>query len=142
MIDSGPERPDLYLVFCHNPVYSNGNCQENARIYKDETKVPFLVAVDIGLSENSELADLVLPDATYLERYTLEGRTSLDLIPEYYLRQPMHPPLEEARNFCDVACDISRRLGIDLGFESAEEFVRGICDHTPGVRGGRVDSSS
>ena len=134
MIDRGPERPDIYMVFCHNPVYSNGNCLENVRVFKDETKVPFLVAVDIGLSETSELADLVLPDATYLERYTLDGRTSLDLVPEYYLRQPMHPPLGEARNFCDVACDISRKLGIDLGFQSAEEFVRRICDNTPGVR--------
>jgi hypothetical protein len=34
----------------------------------------------------------------------------------------------------DVACNIARRLGIDLGFGSAEEFVRRSCDSTPGVR--------
>ncbi|MBI5083150.1 MAG: molybdopterin-dependent oxidoreductase [Acidobacteria bacterium] len=134
MIDRGPERPDIYMVYCHNPVYANGECLENARVFKDENKIPFLVAVDVGLGETSELADLVLPDATYLERYTLDGRTSLNQVPEYYLRQPMHPPLGEARNFVDVACELAGRLGFDLGFQSAEEFVRRTCDNTPGVR--------
>ncbi len=134
MIDRGPERPDLYLVYCHNPVYSNGDCRANARLYADEEKVPFLVSVDVAMSETTELADLVLPDATYLERWTLEGKTSPAGVPEYYLRQPMHAPLEEARGFVDVACDLARRLGMDLGFSSAEEFVRAACDSTPGVR--------
>jgi anaerobic selenocysteine-containing dehydrogenase len=133
MIDKGPERPDLYMVYCHNPVYANGDCRENARVYSDEAKVPFLVAVDVALSETSELADLVLPDATYLERWTLEGSTSPENIPEYYIRQPMHRPLGEARNFLDVACEIAGRLGLDLGFGSAEGFVRAACDSTPGV---------
>jgi anaerobic selenocysteine-containing dehydrogenase len=134
MIDKGPERPDIYLVYCHNPVYSNGDCRNNARVYRDEEKIPFLVAVDIVLSETTELADLVLPDATYLERWTCDSRVSHDYIPEYFIRQPMHPPLGESRNFCDVACDIASRLGLELGFDSAEEFVRATCDNTPGVK--------
>jgi anaerobic selenocysteine-containing dehydrogenase len=134
MIDKGPERPDIYLVYCHNPVYSNGNCRDNARIYRDEEKIPFLVAVDVILSETSELADLVFPDATYLERWTLHGKTSPDNIPEYYIRQPMHPPLGEARNFCDVLCHIGDRLELNLGFNSAEEFVRETINNTPGVK--------
>lgn len=134
MIDKGPERPDLYMVYCHNPVYSNGDCDFNARVYKDEEKIPFLVAVDVTLSETSQLADLVLPDATYLERWTLEGTAGAEMVPEYYIRQPMHVPLGEARNFIDVACDIARRLDFDLGFGSAEEYVRATCDNTAGVK--------
>jgi anaerobic selenocysteine-containing dehydrogenase len=134
MIDVGPERPDIYLVYCHNPVYSNGDCHENARLYANEEKIPFLVSIDVAMSETTELADLVLPDATYLERWTLEGKTSQEGVPEYYLRQPMHAPLGEARNFVDVVCDVSQRLGLDLGFSSAEQFVRSACDATPGVR--------
>jgi len=134
MIDKGPERPDIYMVYCHNPVYSNGDCNENARILSDEQKIPFLVSVDVTLSETSELADLVLPDATYLERWTCDGKTSPEGIAEYQIRQPMHPPRGEARNFCDVACEVAGRLGIELGFDSAEEFVRATCDATPAVR--------
>jgi anaerobic selenocysteine-containing dehydrogenase len=133
MLDKGDDRPEIYLVYCHNPVYSNGDCKHNAEVYKDTDKVPFLVACDVVLSETSELADLVIPDATYLERWTLEG-TSANNTPEYYLRQPMHPPLGEARNFIDVACELSNRMGLGLGFNSAEEFVRDTCNNTPGVK--------
>jgi anaerobic selenocysteine-containing dehydrogenase len=134
MIDKGPDRPEIYMVYCHNPVYSNGDCSENARVFMDEEKIPFLVSVDVAMSETSELADLILPDATYLERWTCEGRTSAEGIPEYCLQQPMHAPRGEARNFCDVACDIAARLDLDLGFRSAEEYVRAACESTPGVK--------
>jgi anaerobic selenocysteine-containing dehydrogenase len=134
MIDEGPERPDIYLVYCHNPVYSNGECDKNIRVYGDVDKIPFLVAVDIAMSETTELADLILPDATYLERWTLEATTSPDGIPEYYIRQPMHAPLGEARNWIDVLCEIGVKLDLDLGFSSAEEFVRETCNNTPGVK--------
>ena len=134
MLDKGEDKPEIYFVYCHNPVYSNGGCEENARVYKDEEKVPFLVASDVVLSETSELADLVLPDATYLERYTLQGKTSADNVLEYYLRQPMHPPLGEARNWIDVALELANRIDLGLGFSTAEEFVRATCENTPGVK--------
>jgi anaerobic selenocysteine-containing dehydrogenase len=134
MIDRGPERPDVYMVYCHNPVYSNGDCHENERVFKDEKKIPFLVSVDVAMSETTRLADLVLPDATYLERWTCHGTLSPEGVPEYYIRQPMHPPLGEARNFCDVACDVAQRLAMDLGFQSAEEFVERACESTTAVR--------
>lgn len=134
MIRSGPERPEIYMFFCYNPVYANGDVQANIDLMKDEQKMPFLVAVDVALSESSELADLVLPDTTYLERWTCEDMVCPSQVPEYYIRQPMVKPLGEVRNFCDVVGDIAKRLGLDLGFDSAEEFVRDCCDNTPGVK--------
>ena len=134
MIDKGPDRPDIYMTYCYNPAYANGDCADNVRILKDEAKIPFLVAVDVALSEAAELADLVLPDATYLERWTCDDMVCPSQIPEFYIRQPMHAPLGEARNFPDVVCDIARRMGFDLGFATAEEFVKGACNNTPGVK--------
>ena len=46
----------------------------------------------------------------------------------------MHAPLGESRNFCDVACEIAGRMGLDLGFQSAEEFVKKACEATGAVR--------
>jgi anaerobic selenocysteine-containing dehydrogenase len=134
MIDKGPERPDIYMIYCYNPVYVNGNVQANIDLMTDEEKMPFIVAVDVTLSESTELADLVLPDATYLERWTADDMVCVSQVPEFYIRQPMVKPLGEARNFCDVACEIAKRLGLDLGFNSAEEFVRDCCENTPGVK--------
>jgi anaerobic selenocysteine-containing dehydrogenase len=134
MIGKGPERPEIYMTYCYNPAYVNGDCQGNIDVLKDEEKIPFAVAVDVALSETTELADLVLPDATYLERWSCDDMVCPSQIREYYIRQPMHAPLGEARNFCDVVCDLASRMGFDLGFGSAEEFVRVACDSTPGVK--------
>ncbi len=133
MIRKGPERPDIYMVYCYNPVYANADCQGNIDVLKDESLIPFFVAVDVAIAEGSELADLVLPDATYLERWTADDMVCPSQVKEYYIRQPMVKPLGEARNFCDVVVDIARRLDIDLGVSSAEEFVKDCCDNTPGV---------
>ncbi len=134
MIDKGPERPDIYMIYCYNPVYVNGEIQANIDLMKDEKKMPFIVAVDVSLSESTELADLVLPDATYLERWTADDMVCPSQVKEYYIRQPMVKPLGQARNFCDVVCDIAKRLDFDLGFNSAEEFVRNCCENTPDIK--------
>ena len=134
MIDKGPERPDIYMMYCYNPVYVNGDVQASIDLMKNEQKMPFIVSVDVALSESTELADLVLPDTTYLERWTADDMVCPSQIKEYYIRQPMVKPLGESRNFCDVVCDISKRLGIDLGFNFAEDFVKNCCENTPGVK--------
>ena len=134
MIREGPERPEIYMHYCYNPVYVNGECQANIDLMKDEEKMPFIVAVDVALSESSELADLVLPDATYLERWSCEDMICANQIPEFYIRQPIVKPLGESRNFCDVVCELAKMLGLNLGFNSAEEFVRNGCENTPGVK--------
>ncbi len=134
MIREGPERPEIYMFYCYNPAYVNGECQANIDLMKDEKKIPFLVAVDVALSESSELADLVLPDATYLERWTCDDMVAANQVPEFYIRQPMVKPLGESRNFCDVVCEIARMLDLNLGFNSAEEFVKNGCENTPGVK--------
>jgi anaerobic selenocysteine-containing dehydrogenase len=134
MIRKGPDRPEIYMIYCYNPVYVNGEVQANIDLMRDEKKMPFIVAVDVSLSESTQLADLVLPDVTYLERWTADDMVCPSQVPEFYIRQPVVKPLGQARNFCDVVCDIAKRLGIDLGFGSAEEFVRNCCENTPGVK--------
>ncbi len=133
-IKKGNGTPEVYMVYCHNPVYANGNSRENTEVYKDTEKIPFLVAVDVGISETSELADLILPDASFLERWTAEGKGTSPGIPEYYIRQPVHEPLGESRNFVDMACDIANRLDLNLGFNSAKEFVEAACNSTEGLK--------
>ncbi|MFQ6069427.1 MAG: molybdopterin dinucleotide binding domain-containing protein, partial [Candidatus Aminicenantales bacterium] len=132
--DGAHGRPKIYITYCYNPAYINGECRENINILKDEKLIPYFVSVDVAFSETSEMADLILPDATYLERWDWEDMVSYDQIPEFYIRQPVVSPLGEAKDFKDVCCQIAKRLGIDLGFNSAQEFVRDGCENTPGVK--------
>lgn len=127
-------RPEIYLWHNYNPVFSNGNCGENSEILKDETLIPFTVAVTPFYDESAALADLILPDATWLETFDFETGISPTQIPEFYIRQPVVPPQGEARDFKDVCCDLAARLELPLGFASAEEFLGKCCELTPQVR--------
>jgi anaerobic selenocysteine-containing dehydrogenase len=108
----------------------NGECRENAEILKDEKLIPFTVTSNIVYDEASKLADIILPDATYLERWDWEDMVSPTQVPEYYIRQPLIKPLGESRDFGDVVCDLANRMGIPLGVNSKEEFVRKSCELT------------
>ena len=127
-------RPEVYLWYNYNPVFSNASVQENIDILKDEALIPFTVAVTPFYDESAALADLILPDATYLERYDFEDGVSANQVPEYAIRQPVVPPLGETRDFKDVCCELAERMGMPLGFESGEEFVKQACKLTPEVK--------
>ena len=101
---------------------------------KDESVLPFTVAVTPFYDETAALADLVLPDATYLERFEVEAGVSPDGLAEYALRQPVVEPLAESRDFQNVCCQLAERMGLDLGFDTAEAFVSAACRETPEVK--------
>ncbi len=131
--DGSAGRPDVYLWYNYNPVFSNGNSRENIDILKDESLIPYTVAVTPFYDESAALADLILPDAVYLETYDFEEGVSPTQVPEYYIRQPVVKPRGEARDFKDVCCELAQTLGFPLGFNSAEEFLKQSCELTPAV---------
>jgi anaerobic selenocysteine-containing dehydrogenase len=126
--DGQAGRPEIYMIYCYNPAYVNGGIGENVEILKDTKLIPFFVSVDIAMSESTHLADLVLPDVSYLERWSWDDMVSYEMIPEHYLRQPVVEPRGESRQFQDVVIDIAKRLGIDLGFESTVDFIKKSCE--------------
>ena len=133
-IKQSGERPGLYMWYHHNPAYANSDPQEIIDILKDESLLPFTVAVTPFYDESAALADLILPDAIYLERYDIEEAVSPGQIPEYALRQPLIPPLGDARDFKDVCCDLAKRMGFNLGFKSGEKFIQKACKLTKVVK--------
>jgi anaerobic selenocysteine-containing dehydrogenase len=133
--DGSKGRPDIYMWYCYNPVYVNGECQENIDILKDEKMIPFTVTSNIVYDEASKLADMILPDATYLERWDWEDMVDPNQIGEYYIRQALIKPLGEARDFGDVVIELAEKMGMPLGVgASKEEFVKQSCEMTPGVK--------
>ena len=132
--DGSNGRPDIYMWYCYAPVYANGGVQENIDILKDEKLIPFTVCVNPFYDESAALADMILPDATYLERWDWEDMVSPDQIPEFYIRQPLVKPMGQSRDFGDVVCDLGKRLGIPLGVDSKMEFVKKSCEKTPEIK--------
>ncbi|MEE8393267.1 MAG: molybdopterin-dependent oxidoreductase [Rhodospirillales bacterium] len=132
--DGSAGRPDVYMWYCYTPVYANGEVQENIDILKDESLIPFTVCVNPFYDESAALADIILPDATYLERWDYEDMVSPNQVAEYAIRQPLVKPLGESRDFGDVCIELADRMGFPLGVKSKEEFVQKSCDMTPGVK--------
>ena len=132
--DGSAGRPDIYMWYCYTPVYANGEVQENIDIMKDESLIPYSVCVNPFYDESAALADLILPDTPYTERWGWEDMVSPAQIPEYYIRQPAVKPLGESRDFADVCIELAERLGFPLGIKDHEEFVRLSCEMTPDVK--------
>ncbi len=123
-IKKGGERPEVYMWYHHNPAYANPNTQEMLDILKDESLLPYTVAVTPFYDETAALADLILPDATYLERFDIEATVSANQVAEYALRQTLVEPQGEARDFNDVCLELATRMGFPLGFKSSEKFIK------------------
>jgi len=67
-VDAGATVPALISWEC-NPVYDNPAAAFS--YLTDRSKVPLFVAIDTGITETTVLADYILPDTTYLERWDI-----------------------------------------------------------------------
>ncbi len=109
-----PYMPELLIVCRRNLLMNNGNPESIAAALK---KIPFIVTFSTHLDEVAELADLVLPEAHYLERFDLfPNRPSHTMSPatgHFYwgLRQPVVEPLGQSRRWIDVLFEVADRMG-------------------------------
>jgi anaerobic selenocysteine-containing dehydrogenase len=109
-LEQSKARIDTYFGYLTNPAYSEPDCQSAARLLKNEKAVPFLVVMDIHLTETAMLADIVLPAATYLEGWGLSNAPSLEGVPILNLRQPVVSRLSPARALRSPAFDVGKLL--------------------------------
>jgi formate dehydrogenase major subunit len=97
-----------------NPFLSDPNIN---KVRKALAALDFLVVQDIFLTETAEFADVVLPATSYMEK---EGTyTNTDRRVQIG-RKVLDPP-GEAREDWRVVCDIARRIGLPMDYESPRE---------------------
>lgn len=100
------------LLYYTNPCYARA---EPARWREALAKVPLVVSFSPMLDETTaEVAHVVLPDATFLERY--EDATPAPAMPRGVMgvRQPVVTALHDTRPTGDVVIELARRLGEPL----------------------------
>ncbi len=118
----------LYLVG-ENPVLSEADANHAVAALK---KIDFLVVQDIFLTETAELADVVLPAATFAEKDGTFANTERRV---QRVRQAL-APVGESKPDWWITCQMAKRLGaIGFDFESSEEIMEEITSVTP-VYGG------
>ena len=79
-------------------------------------KLDFIAVLDVLPMEPSNYADLLLPEATYLERYDLPHIVTSAKRPFVALRQPAIEPLYESKPGWWIASEMARRLGLQAYF--------------------------
>ncbi|MBI4492646.1 MAG: molybdopterin-dependent oxidoreductase [Chloroflexi bacterium] len=92
-----------YLMTCANP-----------RQVAESLKHLFQASFSLFLDESTDLSDLVLPDASYLERLTPipDWMSSIAPVDEwsYHVRQPVVPPAHQRRPLAEVLLEVVERL--------------------------------
>ncbi|MGY8688674.1 MAG: hypothetical protein ACKVHP_13190, partial [Verrucomicrobiales bacterium] len=92
------QKVSVYMSFTLGASYGYPEANAVREVLKNEELIPFHVAVDIGYGEQAALADIILPEATSLERWDHHSTNNYGLVPYTGVRQPLVPPMGESRS--------------------------------------------
>jgi molybdopterin-containing oxidoreductase family molybdopterin binding subunit len=131
-----PYRPEIMINFGSNSVMTMGNAETVVENFLK--KFNFVFSFQLYITEFEDaVADIVLPDTCFLERYTpAVSFPSTFSHPQgeddwgWTIRQPVVKPLHERRDFNVVMLEICKRLGI------LPKYYKGLNDTIPRRYGG------
>ena len=126
--DGSRGRPKVYMLYCFNGAYTTGDCKRNREILANESYLPFIISVDVAMSETTEMADLVIPDATYLERWTIETPQSYSMTKFIQVRQPVVKPLGAAMDMQDIFIQLAQRIGGGMAALHPYKTAKDYCE--------------
>lgn len=129
----------IFMTYWSNNVYTiPGARRFEEAVLRDPRKVPLFIALDIDINETSTLADYILPEASYLERWGTPGAAPTVVQKAQAWRQPVvgtydkgtarerdasapfdvnapniyTPVLPKTRTVEDILIDIGKRLSL------------------------------
>lgn len=141
-IAEGKQKVNVYFTYQDNPVYTNPGARAVwGKLFRDEKLIPYFVAMSSHMGEEVALADLILPDCPYLERWEPESMPN-SLWPWLGVRQPVHAPLGESRENRVMLRDIIHKLDPDgkrgmkqyWNFKDGEDYMKQHFDNIPGLK--------
>ena len=134
-VSQGTQPLGVLMTHMDNPVYTGPNSKMISHVLQDEGKVPFHVSIDPFLNESNLFADLILPEATYLERWDLLSPPPMEGIPYIALRQPLVKPLGQSLPFPEILIELAHRVGNGMEryfrFGRMEHYVEAMIRKIP-----------
>lgn len=95
--DGYPYPIKALILYWNDILYSTPAAKTvGAEVLKDESKIPLLIAFDILMGETSKYADYLLPDTTWLERYSTPHVSPAIVTTTSGYRQPFVGTLQTA----------------------------------------------
>jgi anaerobic selenocysteine-containing dehydrogenase len=134
-VKEGTQRLGVLLTHMDNPAYEGPDSKLVTKVLLDEGQLPFHVSIDPFLHESNIYADLVLPEATYLERWDLLSPPAMERVPFIALRQPIVKPLGKSLSFPDILIELANRVGGGMEryfkFGKTEHYIEAMIRKIP-----------
>ena len=108
-----------WFVHRQNPIAS---LPERRKTLQAFSKLDFIVTVDTTMNDTAWFSDVVLPEATYLERYD-----PLTVVGDgVFIRQPVVPALGESKSALWIFKELGTRLGLQdyFQYKDEEDYIR------------------
>jgi formate dehydrogenase alpha subunit len=123
-------RGDIKAIYImgENPLLSDPDLHH---VKKELQKLDLLVVQDIFLTETAQLADVVLPSASFAEK---DGTFSNTERRVQRIRKIVNPP-GEAKPDWEIIAGISTKIGYPMNYSSAKEIFEEIAKVTPSYAG-------
>ena len=119
MLTGDPYQAHGWFISRQNPIMS---LPDRAKTLEAFGKMDFVATVDIILNDTAWFSDVVLPEASYLERYD----PVLPVGDKAFLRQPVIEPQGEAKSALWIYKQLGERLGLGDYFQytDEEDYIR------------------
>ena len=102
-------KPEVALLIHNNVVW---NAAQSLAVAEAIKKLDLVISMDVvPFTETTQLADILLPDYTYLEDWSIE-HCEMPFMWGYVLRRPVLKPPPTCMSGFDFLCELSDRLGI------------------------------
>jgi len=119
IVKGDPYTPHGWFIARQNPVLS---LPDRAKTLEAFGKMDFIVTIDILMNDTAWFSDVILPEASYLERYD----PLLPVGDKAFLRQPVIEPQGEAKSALWIYKQLGERLGLGdyFQYQDEEDYLR------------------
>jgi anaerobic selenocysteine-containing dehydrogenase len=132
VINASDESPvEMLFVYDANPVYSLPDTESVKKAFE---KIPFVVCFSSYPDETTAMADLLLPNHIYLERYEDVPAAQGFPKPIISLTRPAVEPLYDTRHTGDFIIQLAKELGGNIGAAFPWDEYAACLEETLGDR--------
>ena len=112
------------VIMGENPMISDPNLNH---VEEALASLEFLIVQDLFLTETAQMADIVLPAASFAETNGTFTNTERRILP---VRKAVDPP-GDARPDWRILCDLSTRMGYPMAYADEAEIMDEIAEVSP-----------
>ena len=103
-------------------------------ILADESLCEFIVTSEVFMTDSAKYSDIIIPDLTLQEQYSLSANGYADNMEAIIYGSPVYDPKFERRGIYEVCSEIAEKLGVGDEFtdggKTREDWLRQILDES------------